>query len=81
MKKQNVLILGLLLTVNNVSALNSENEWQINRLFSPSYEELQSEFVFGTITNYINIPENIINLALDQQFSRIEFMNFSEEVE
>ncbi len=81
MKKQNILVLGFLLITNNVSASNSEMEWQINRLLSPSYEELQSEFVFGIVTNYKNVPENLINFALDRQFNRIEFMSFSQEAE
>ncbi len=74
------LILALTYTLlffsSAIAAQPSVNEWEINRLISPSFSELQSEAILGKITCYSNIPNNIIKDALNKHFERIEFMSF-----
>lgn len=60
-------------------ATNFEIEdWKLNRLFSPTFEELQSEFVDLHVTCYGQLDDVLINTALDRQFYRIQFMYFGE---
>ncbi len=66
-----VLTYTLLLS-NSVMALQSPvEESEINRLVSPTFYELQSEFVWGTITCYSNISDELIEHALNKHFGRI----------
>lgn len=59
-----------------VSAQAGATETQVARLLKPTFQELQSEFVFGEVFTYADVPERLIEQALDAQFHRIEFMRF-----
>lgn len=55
---------------------SSVEDSEINRLVSPTFYELQSEFVWGTVTCYSNIPDKLIENSLNKHFERIQFMSF-----
>jgi hypothetical protein len=75
----------IICTITIISSLSSslyasvENETRLYHLLHPSFEELMSEIVEQKITNYIDIPEEVIEEALDNQFYRIEYMLFSNQ--
>jgi len=53
-----------------------DQETQAHRLLKPSFQELQSEFVFQQVHTYRCADAALIEKALDNQFERIEFMQF-----
>jgi len=76
------ILLSLILTIISQTTSASLNyEWQIYRLLSPTFSELQSEAVDGEITTYLCIPDEIISQALNDQFERIEYMTFNSNAE
>ncbi len=79
-KKMRNLIIALTCTLflsTSVMALQSSaEESEINRLVSPTFYELQSEVIWGTITCYRNMSNDLIEHALNKHFERIEFMSF-----
>lgn len=79
MKKQNIIFFGLFFISNNIFGFEPE-EWQVQRLSNPTFEELKSEIIFGTITNYFGISDAMIDKALDMHFMRIEYMSFTNPV-
>ena len=70
------ICISLIIASLKVGATTPDFETEVNHLISPSLEELQSEFMFDLVTCYEDIPEKIINQALDKHFSRIENMCF-----
>ena len=71
-----IICVSLIIASINIGATTIDFETELNRLISPGFEELQSEFIFDSVICYKNIPEKIINKALDKHFNRIEHMCF-----
>ena len=57
----------------------SVNDWQYNRLFSPSPRALEAE-KRGSVVIYDGLSDVTIKQALDQQFDRIQNMMFTRTV-
>ncbi len=80
MKKQFIIFTIIFFISNNIFSSDLE-EWQSYRLLHPTLEELQSEVVWGTITTYSYISDELIELAMDNYFDRIEYMYFCHDIE
>ncbi len=72
-------ILSVIILNTAVITTVGADESQIMHLLHPTFEELQTEFVFGEVTCYFDVPDEVIDKALDKHFHRIEFMYFAEE--
>lgn len=78
MNKNLINTVILTLTMNVASASNLDTESLKARLLSPSFPELQSEFVFGDITCYDRLDDETIKKGLNKHFERIQFMAFDD---
>ena len=65
----------------NCAYANNDNEWQINKLIAPTFQELQSEVINQDVTLYFKISDSAMNQALNHQFERIEYMHFLEDMD
>ena len=74
--KKILLCSALCMSTITASASNLNSESDINRLISPSFAELQSEYIFKSVTCYEDVPDKLIDRILDKHFQRIEFMCF-----
>ncbi len=72
------IVILILITLNANADQTVNEEWKVNRLLSPTFSEVQSEAVYSMITDYGCIDDEIVDLALNKHFERIEYMTFED---
>lgn len=70
-----IVIAGISQGVSAVSAVGEEDRWQMKQLLAPSQGQLERESE-GDIVIYTDLHEETVDLAMNEQFDRIENMMF-----
>lgn len=66
-------------TSEQLALLETNNKWQLARLFEPTQNERRLEDK-GYIMIYDNLPDKTVDKAMDSDFDRIENMMFTRVV-
>ena len=78
---KNTLLASAILLISTLSNAQESYERDLVNLLSPSYEQLVNEYVWQQINCYKNIDEEIIDIALEKHFERIQFFCFNNKGE
>ena len=76
---KDILLATTLVALSTLS--HAADEAQRLRLLEPTFEELQTELVFGDVVTYVGVEDALIERAMDEQFHRIEYMRFVDTAE